>query len=60
MARATSSRPQVSNEELAASDGRVLDNFVADKLEQFTAFENEFARDLDSVQEANDGRLEEK
>ena len=49
---------QVSNDELAASDGRVLDAFVDDKKSEFTAFENEFSRDLDSVQESINARLE--
>ena len=49
---------QVSNDELSASDGRVLDAFVDDKKSEFTAFENEFSRDLDSVQESINARLE--
>ncbi|KAL1526211.1 hypothetical protein AB1Y20_014937 [Prymnesium parvum] len=49
---------KVSNEELSASDSRVLDAFVEGKKGDFDAFANEFSRELDLVQEAIDARLE--
>lgn len=49
---------KVSNEELSASDSRVLDSFVDGKKQEFVAFENDFEKELESVQESIDARLE--
>jgi hypothetical protein len=58
MAELRKALSNLGDDELAASDGRVLDGFVEDRKGQFDAFENELARDLDNVQESFENRLE--
>lgn len=48
----------VPDDELKASDERVLDSFVDDKKGAVSAFENDFSRQLDAVQESIESRIE--
>lgn len=48
----------VDPKERSASDGRSIDYFVEDKKAQFTSFEEGLARELESVQDNIESRLE--